>query len=52
MHGEEDKLVPVENGYLLNERIPDSRIVTFPETGHLFAEVGADFFVKMMEFLV
>ena len=26
--------------------------VTFPETGHLFAEVGADFFVKMMEFLV
>ena len=51
MHGEEDKVVPVENGYLLNERIPDSRIVIFPDTGHLFSESGGGFFVKLMDFL-
>lgn len=52
IHGEEDRVIPVENGYLLNERIPDSRIVTFPETGHIFAEAGADFIGKIMEFLL
>jgi len=35
-HGVEDRVVPVENARRLHARIPHSRLVLFPEAGHLF----------------
>jgi pimeloyl-ACP methyl ester carboxylesterase len=35
-HGMEDRVVPVENARRLHARIPGSRLVLFPEAGHLF----------------
>jgi pimeloyl-ACP methyl ester carboxylesterase len=34
LHGTSDQLVPVENGKLLAQRIPDSRLVLFEGCGH------------------
>ncbi len=42
LHGEEDGIVPPENARLLSERIPRSRLLTFPGVGH-------DFTVQMPE---
>jgi pimeloyl-ACP methyl ester carboxylesterase len=33
--GEEDRLVPVRDAYIFGELIPDSRVVVWPETGHV-----------------
>ena len=35
VHGEVDPLVPVENGRHLAERIPDARLIVYPDTGHI-----------------
>ena len=35
MHGDADTVVDPRNARLLAERIPDSRLVTFPGLGHL-----------------
>lgn len=42
MMGEEDQIVPVINGKILNAMIPNSRLVTFPDGGHLFLLTHAD----------
>jgi pimeloyl-ACP methyl ester carboxylesterase len=34
IHGEEDPLMPVENGRLIAAAIPGARLLTFPEMGH------------------
>jgi len=52
VHGDEDRMIPVANGYILHERIPDSVLVTLPETGHMFAEAGTDLITTLMEFLM
>ena len=43
IHGDEDLVVPVENGRLLAAKIKNARIVVLPATGHLYVfakEVG------------
>ncbi|MCZ4506399.1 alpha/beta hydrolase [Rhodococcus ruber] len=34
--GEDDRLTPVGNAHVLGERIPNSRVVTIPDAGHLW----------------
>jgi 3-oxoadipate enol-lactonase len=36
LHGEADRVVDPRNARLLAARIPDARLVTFPDLGHLF----------------
>jgi 3-oxoadipate enol-lactonase len=36
MHGEDDRLIPVENAHLLASRIPDARVTVIPQAGHVF----------------
>lgn len=36
VHGEGDRLVPVENGRILADRIPGAELVTIPDANHLF----------------
>lgn len=42
MMGEDDQIVPVINGKILNAMIPKSRLVTFAGGGHLFLLTHAD----------
>lgn len=43
-HGDQDRVVPVENGRLLAARIPGARLELFPGGGHLFFIEQADRF--------
>lgn len=36
VHGTADELLPVQNGYMIAERIPNSRLEIFEGVGHLF----------------
>jgi 3-oxoadipate enol-lactonase len=36
VHGAEDRMIPVENGRLLAERIPGAQLVELEDTGHLY----------------
>lgn len=36
MHGDEDRLIPVENGRLLAASIPGAQFIHYPGAGHLF----------------
>jgi 3-oxoadipate enol-lactonase len=36
VHGERDRMIPVENGRMLAERIPGARLLELPDTGHLY----------------
>lgn len=52
MMGEEDAIVPLINGKILNTLIPGSRLETFPEGGHLFMLTHKDRTVALLrEFL-
>jgi poly(3-hydroxyalkanoate) depolymerase len=42
MMGEEDQIVPMINGKILKAMIPNSRLVTFADGGHLFLLTHAD----------
>ena len=42
MAGEADRVVPVENSRLLAAKLPNARLVTFPNAGHLFVVERAD----------
>ena len=35
LHGEQDKLIPVEAGHKFAEAIPGAKLVTYPDAGHL-----------------
>lgn len=37
IHGENDKLVPMENGKLIAARIPGAKLVILPKASHIFA---------------
>jgi pimeloyl-ACP methyl ester carboxylesterase len=51
-HGEEDRVVPVENGRMLASKIANSRLMIFPKGGHAFTIEQADEFNKAVtEFL-
>ncbi|WP_298192418.1 alpha/beta fold hydrolase [Novosphingobium sp.] len=52
MMGEEDAIVPLINGKILNTLIPGSRLETFPDGGHLFMLTHKDRTVSLLrEFL-
>jgi pimeloyl-ACP methyl ester carboxylesterase len=36
VHGTEDQIIPVNNGRLIADRIPDARLEIFDGVGHLF----------------
>jgi len=36
LHGETDRLIPVANGRLIAERIPDAKLVLIPRASHIF----------------
>ena len=36
VHGEHDRVIPVENAHLMAERIPDCRLRILLESGHLY----------------
>ncbi len=42
MMGEDDQIVPVVNGKILNAMIPNSRLITFAGGGHLFLLTHSD----------
>ncbi|WP_376793304.1 alpha/beta fold hydrolase [Thermoflexus sp.] len=46
-HGVEDRVVPVENARRLHARIASSRLVLFPEAGHLFFIEQAEAFNRV-----
>lgn len=53
MHGEEDLIIPVENGRLLAENIPNAQWVSYPEAGHLFfIERQADVNRRLLDFFL
>jgi len=43
-HGGADRLLPVENAYLLKEKIPDARLAFYEGLGHLFLMEDPDTF--------
>jgi pimeloyl-ACP methyl ester carboxylesterase len=52
MMGGDDQVVPLINGKILNAMIPNSRLVTFPDGGHLFLLTHTDeSLVAIREFL-
>jgi len=52
VHGQSDRVVPVENARLLAERIPDSRLVVLKDSGHACCIDHADAFNRaVIEFL-
>jgi 3-oxoadipate enol-lactonase len=53
LHGDADTVVDPRNGRLLAARIPDARLVTFPDLGHLlFWEDPAGFTAAVSSFLL
>lgn len=52
LHGTEDIILPVENAKILAERIPDSELILFEETGHgMNVQVNKLWTQKIIEFL-
>ncbi len=37
IHGDADRLIPVQNARILNKHIPDSRLYILPGAGHSFS---------------
>lgn len=52
LHGTEDGVVDPRNAQLLADAIPDSRVVMFPGTGHLFFWEEPDRFVEVVRAFV
>ena len=51
-HGEEDGIIPVQNGRILAERIPKARLVIYPRAKHIFfVECAAELNAEVMAFL-
>ena len=52
LNGESDKMVPTENTVHLDQRLPNSRLVIYPDAGHggVF-QFHADFVKRALEFL-
>ena len=44
--GEEDKWIPVEQAHSLHQLIPNSKLVTVPQTGHLVIEERPEILVR------
>src|SRR5438552_22813 len=51
-HGEEDGIIPVQNGRILAERIPNARLVIYPGAKHIFfVECAAELNAEVAAFL-
>ena len=44
--GEEDKWIPVEQAHSLHQLIPNSKLVTVPQAGHLVIEERPEILVR------
>ena len=44
--GEEDQWIPVEQACTLHNKIPNSKMVTIPQTGHLVIEERPDIIIE------
>jgi pimeloyl-ACP methyl ester carboxylesterase len=42
VHGSDDRMIPVENGRLIAERVPGARLMELPEIGHLYPTEAPD----------
>lgn len=50
--GAKDKWIPLKNGELLNSQIPNSKLVVFPEAGHVpHEEIPAETVQEVLDFL-
>jgi len=52
IHGEDDKVIPVEEAKLLHQKIPNSELIIFPRCGHAtIIEKAQEFNKTVIEFL-
>jgi pimeloyl-ACP methyl ester carboxylesterase len=51
IHGDADRVIPVENANILASRIPGAEIVIFPNTGHMLLEAGNEMNQITLDFL-
>jgi len=51
IHGDADQVSPVENARIMAERIPNTELVIFNNTGHLLVEAGDERYRVMVDFL-
>src|SRR3954468_8129494 len=51
VHGEDDRVVPVENARLIAERLADGRLHLLPETGHLYTTEAPEADAEVARFL-
>lgn len=51
IHGEQDRVLTVENAKLMASAIPESEVVIFEKTGHMLTEAGNKATEKILEFL-
>lgn len=51
VHGREDRLIPIDNGRLIAERIPGAKLVELDQTGHLYPTEAPEADEQVVEFL-
>ncbi len=52
IHGQDDKVVPIQNAYFLANNIPNAKLSVIPEAGHMFfIEKNNEFNSEVMQFL-
>jgi 3-oxoadipate enol-lactonase len=52
VHGREDRMIPVQNGRLLAERIPDATLVELERTGHLYPTEAPEVDERIARFML
>ena len=51
-NGDNDRMVPTKNSFLLDERLPDARLKIYPDAGHGFLfQYPAEFAAEVETFL-
>lgn len=51
IHGEDDRIIPVDNTNIMTSRMPGAELVIFPDTGHMLLEAGDELNKTMLDFL-
>jgi len=52
VHGDQDVLIPVENAYIIKNRIPQAELYIIPGAGHMFQDIDpAGIHQRIVEFL-
>jgi pimeloyl-ACP methyl ester carboxylesterase len=52
VHGREDRMIPVENGHVLADRIPNARLLELDRTGHLYPTEEPEVDERIAEFML